>query len=148
MGNIINRSYNFDNVPKIVYSAKDIRKILSISEQAVSRLLAKKPFPIIIAVRTKLVPIKLFNRWLKDNFPEIQRENIKFSPMQVQSKKSYSVPEIRRMLGIGKTSSYEFIKSQEIETIIIGGNIRVTKESFDKWFYSGDSLNENNEEEL
>lgn len=148
MGKIISRNYNFDDVPKIVYSSKDIRQILSISEQAVSRLLLKKQFPIIIAVRTKLVPIKAFNAWLQINYHDKEIKDIRYSPMEVIGKKSYAVPEIKKMLGIGKTSSYEFIKAEEIETIVIGNNIRVTKESFDKWFHSGDYLFQNNEEVL
>lgn len=81
-------------------------------------------------------------------YPDKEIKDIGYSPMEVIGKKSYAVPEIKKMLGIGKASSYEFIKAEEIETIVIGNNVRVTKESFDKWFHSGDYLFENNEEVL
>lgn len=140
MGRIISNPYRNEYISQIVYNAKDIREILNISEQAVSRLLIKKPFPIVIAVRKKVVPIESFNKWLRITHPKIYEKQA--NPAKVFSqhleKKSYSVPEIQKMLGIGKTSSYEFVKSKDIETIRINEHIRVTKKSFDEWLHSQD----------
>ena len=50
------------------------------------------------------------------------------------NKKSMSVPEMRRLLGLGKTESYWLIKKQYFETIIIAGKMRVMVNSFEDWY--------------
>ena len=145
MTDVSNDIIKFYDVPKIAYKVKDISKILSISERAASRLLVKQEFPSILAVRQKLVPIAPFNVWLKKNYPKKHINELPISPMDLKGKKSYSVPAIRKMLGIGKTGSYELIKSDDFEVVLIGGHIRITKESIDKWFHSQDPLHTNKE---
>ena len=48
-------------------------------------------------------------------------------------KRTYTVPEIQDSLGIGKNSAYSLVKSGVFRTVRIGGSIRVSKKSFDKW---------------
>ncbi|MEY8484306.1 DNA-binding protein [Lachnospiraceae bacterium 48-21] len=50
------------------------------------------------------------------------------------NKKSMSVTEMRRLLGIGKTDSYWLVKKGYFETVIIAGKIRVIVDSFEKWY--------------
>ena len=50
------------------------------------------------------------------------------------NKKSMSVPEMRRLLGLGKTESYWLIKKHYFETIIIAGKMRVMVDSFEDWY--------------
>ena len=49
-------------------------------------------------------------------------------------KKSMSVREMRRLLGIGKTESYWLVKKNYFDTVIIGGKMRVMIESFENWY--------------
>ena len=49
-------------------------------------------------------------------------------------KATMSVPEMRKMLGLGKTDSYWILKQREIETVILYGKIRIVKDSFEKWY--------------
>lgn len=49
-------------------------------------------------------------------------------------KKSMSVMEMGRMLGLGKTNSYWLIKKHYFETIIIAGKMRVLVDSFEEWY--------------
>lgn len=49
-------------------------------------------------------------------------------------KKSISVPEMRAMLGIGKTESYWLLKKKFFETVIVFGKIRVLVDSFEAWY--------------
>ena len=51
-------------------------------------------------------------------------------------KTSMSVPEMRKMLGMGKTNSYHLLKKEYFKTIIVGRNIRVLVESFEEWYQS------------
>lgn len=53
-------------------------------------------------------------------------------PIPVE-KRTYTVPEIQNILGIGKNSAYSLVKSGAFRTVRIGGSIRVSKKSFDKW---------------
>ena len=49
-------------------------------------------------------------------------------------KKSMSVREMRRLLGLGKTESYWLVKKNYFDTVIIGGKMRVMIESFENWY--------------
>ena len=48
-------------------------------------------------------------------------------------RKTYSVPEIAAMLGIGKNKAYELCNSDIFRTIRVGRSLRVVKQSFDMW---------------
>ncbi len=50
------------------------------------------------------------------------------------NKKSMSVPEMRRMLGLGKTESYWVVKKNYFETITVAGKMRIMVDSFEKWY--------------
>lgn len=52
------------------------------------------------------------------------------------NKKSMSVTEMRKLLGIGKTDSYWLVKKGYFETVIIAGKMRVMVDSFEKWYDS------------
>lgn len=49
-------------------------------------------------------------------------------------KKSMSVTEMRKLLGIGKTDSYWLVKKNYFETVIIAGKMRIMVESFEDWY--------------
>lgn len=50
------------------------------------------------------------------------------------NKKSMSVPEMRRILGLGKTDSYWLVKKNYFKTITISGKMRVMVDSFEEWY--------------
>lgn len=52
-------------------------------------------------------------------------------------KKTYTVQEIMKILGIGKNAAYQLVEQKKFKSVRIGSSIRISKESFDKW------LNEN-----
>ncbi len=138
---------SYTSVPPRVYNIPDISRILGISMRRTYRLLERQPFPIIRAVRKKLIPIVPFHTWVRKNRPEIVLPEYYELPSFLQSeKKSYSVPEVRAMLCMKKTSSYEMIKRGTFETIIVNEHIRITRDSFDAWFHAQDHLFEDKEE--
>lgn len=51
-------------------------------------------------------------------------------------KKTYTVAEIAKILGVSKTVAYALTKENCFKCLKIGKTIRINKESFDKWFYS------------
>lgn len=48
-------------------------------------------------------------------------------------KKTYTVQEIMKILGIGKNSAYQLVQENRFKSFRIGSSIRISKESFDKW---------------
>ena len=49
-------------------------------------------------------------------------------------KKSISVPEMQRMLGLKKVAAYWLVKQGRFETIMVGGKMRVMVNSFEAWY--------------
>lgn len=49
-------------------------------------------------------------------------------------KDSISIPELRKMLGIGKTESYWILQNRGLRTFIIKGRKRIRKEDFWDWY--------------
>ena len=61
--------------------------------------------------------------------------------MNTENKQVYSISEIQKLLGLGRTKTYNFLdevyKKQEPFIVIkIGKLYRIPKDSFDKWLNS------------
>lgn len=54
-------------------------------------------------------------------------------PSILYEKRIYTVDEIQDILGIGRNSAYNLVKSGVFHSVRIGGNIRISKKSFDDW---------------
>ena len=48
-------------------------------------------------------------------------------------KRAYTVEEIAKILGIGRTAAYSLVHSGVFKAVRIGSSIRVSKVSFDDW---------------
>lgn len=48
-------------------------------------------------------------------------------------KRTYTVEEIQNILGIGRNAAYNLVKAGAFHSVRIGGNIRISKRSFDAW---------------
>jgi len=57
---------------------------------------------------------------------------------ELPDKRTYTVEEIARILGIGRTSAYSLVKEGHFKIVRIGNAIRISKRSFDEWL---DTLN-------
>ena len=53
---------------------------------------------------------------------------------QAVRKTSISVPEMQKMLGLGKTEAYWLVKKNYFKTIVAGGRMRVLLSSFEDWY--------------
>lgn len=56
--------------------------------------------------------------------------------MDTKNRTTMSVPEMRRMLGLGKTDTYWLVHKQCFETIMVAGKMRIVIESFEHWYVS------------
>ena len=50
------------------------------------------------------------------------------------NKMSMAVPEMQRILGLGRTEAYWLVKKKYFDTIVIAGKTRVMIDSFEKWY--------------
>ena len=49
-------------------------------------------------------------------------------------RQTMSVPEMRQILGLGKTAAYWLIKKNYFETVVVAGSYRVNIKSFEEWY--------------
>ena len=52
--------------------------------------------------------------------------------MTKKKKTTMSVPEMQRLLGLGKTDAYWLVKKQCFETVVVAGKMRVVIDSFEQ----------------
>ena len=50
-----------------------------------------------------------------------------------ETKRIYTVEEIAKLLGIGKTTAYALVKEGHFKIVRIGSAIRISRQSFDEW---------------
>ena len=50
-----------------------------------------------------------------------------------ETKRTYTVEEIAKLLSIGRTTAYALVKEGHFKTVRIGSEIRISKQSFDEW---------------
>ncbi len=50
-----------------------------------------------------------------------------------ESKRTYTVDEIAKLLNIGRTTAYALVKEGHFKIVRIGSAIRISKQSFDEW---------------
>ena len=48
-------------------------------------------------------------------------------------KRTYTVDEIQDILGISRPTAYNLVKKNEFRSVRVGGQIRISKKSFDDW---------------
>lgn len=53
--------------------------------------------------------------------------------MDATGKRTYSVEEIRQILGISRRKAYELCNSNAFKVIRVGHTLRISKASFDFW---------------
>lgn len=54
-------------------------------------------------------------------------------PVSVE-RTTMSVPEMRKLLGLGKTDSYWLVHKNVFETVLVCGKMRINLESFERWY--------------
>ena len=59
---------------------------------------------------------------------------MRMSEMNTEEKRSYSLKEIREILGISRGTVYVLLRRNLFHYVRIGNRIRVSKKSFDEWF--------------
>lgn len=63
----------------------------------------------------------------------IQNDIVK-TMLNYRENKTISVPDLRRILGLGKTAVYRLVNQQLFKTYLVFGQMRVDVESFEEWY--------------
>ena len=59
--------------------------------------------------------------------------NVNTQNTGAETKRTYTVEEIAKLLSIGKTTAYALVKEGHFKIVRIGSAIRISKQSFDEW---------------
>ena len=71
----------------------------------------------------------------KDETISFINESSPYQEKPVENERTtMSVPEMRRLLGLGKTESYWLVHKKVFETILVNGKMRIRLESFEHWY--------------
>ena len=73
----------------------------------------------------------------EEKIAEMNRETAAMQPEYIQDKRTYTVNEIQDILGISRPTAYALVKRNLFRSIRIGGQIRISKKSFDEWLDEG-----------
>ena len=74
-----------------------------------------------------------------EKIEEMNRETAFAQAEYVQNKRTYTVNEIQDILGISRPTAYALVNRNLFRSIRIGGQIRISKKSFDEWLDTGDN---------
>ena len=53
--------------------------------------------------------------------------------MEDTEKQTYTVYDIMKILGIGRSSAYNLVAKKEFSVVKVGRTLRISKSSFDDW---------------
>ena len=73
----------------------------------------------------------------EEKIAEMNRETAVMQPEYIRDKRIYTVDEIQDILGISRPTAYALVKRNLFRSIRIGGQIRISKKSFDEWLDEG-----------
>ena len=73
----------------------------------------------------------------EEKIAEMNRETAAMQPEYIRDKRTYTVDEIQDILGISRPTAYALVKRNLFRIIRIGGQIRISKKSFDEWLDEG-----------
>lgn len=63
----------------------------------------------------------------------ISQEQAELDKYQENEKRTYTVEEIQRILGVSQPTAYSLVRKNLFRTVRVGRSIRISKKSFDDW---------------
>lgn len=120
------------------YSAKDIAKILQISEERAYAAMKRDSVPYII--------VDYWKRWTKSTFEEWYKSQSRYRTQEDHEndlndiERTISMPEMSFLLGVHRNTIYYLVYNSQnksiFEIVTVANHKRITKESFLKWYNS------------
>lgn len=108
------------------YSVKEISKLLSVTEEEALKLMNCGIFK----------TYRVGNEYRASKKSVEENKKVIKAVLTYQDKKTMSVPDVMRILGLGKTATYRLINQCRFKTYLVMGKMRVDVDSFEDW-YSG-----------
>lgn len=107
-----------------VYSVKEISRLLSITNEEALKLMNSGLF------KTYRVgnEYRASKKSVDDNMKIVK------AMLTYQNKKTMTVPDVMRILGLGKTATYRLINQCRFKTYLVMGKMRVDVDSFEDWY--------------
>ena len=115
---------NADDVEWESYSMREIQNLLSVTAEEALRLINSGLFKTYRAGNEYRVSKKS----VQEN-----RKIIK-AMLTYQNNKTMTVPDVMRILGLGKTATYRLINQCRFKTYLVFGKMRVDVDSFEEWY--------------
>lgn len=106
------------------YSVKEISKLLSITEEEALKLMNCGIFK----------TYRVGNEYRASKKSVEENKKVVKAVMTYQDKKTMSVPDVMRILGLGKTSAYRLVNQCRFKTYLVMGKMRVDVDSFEDWY--------------
>lgn len=118
------------------YSARDMAKILSVSEDVAYYIINRYELPTVLVNHWKRVPKDAFEKWY--------RSQSKYRTLEDREKdaelerNSMTMPEMARLLDVPRKIVYEILRSdrgrETLQVIDLAGKKRILNRSFDLWY--------------
>lgn len=106
------------------YSVKEISRLFSISEEEALKLMNCGLFK----------TYRVGNEYRASKKSVEENKKIVKAVLTHQDKKTMSVPDVMRILGLGKTATYRLINQCRFKTYLVLGKMRVDVDSFEDWY--------------
>lgn len=107
-----------------VYSVKEISQLLSVTEEEALKLMNCGLFK----------TYRVGNEYRASKKSVEENKKIVKAVLTYQDKKTISVPDVMRILGLGKTATYRLINQCRFKTYLVLGKMRVDVDSFEDWY--------------
>lgn len=106
------------------YSIEEVQKLLKVSEDEARKLVKSGLFK----------TYRVGNEYRASRKSVEERKKTVEAMLTYQNQKTMSVPDLMRILGLGKTSTYRLVNQCYFKTYVVFGKLRIDVESFEKWY--------------
>ena len=117
---------NEDDVEWESYSMREIQKLLSVTAEEALKLINSGLFK----------TYRAGNEYRTSKKSVQENRKIIKAMLTYQNNKTMTVPDVMRILGLGKTAAYRLINQCRFKTYLVFGKMRVDVDSFEEWYAS------------
>lgn len=115
---------NADDVEWESYSMAEIQKLLSVTAEEALKLINSGLFK----------TYRAGNEYRASKKSVQENQKIIKAMLTYQNNKTMTVPDVMRILGLGKTATYRLINQCRFKTYLVFGKMRVDVDSFEEWY--------------
>lgn len=115
---------NADDVEWESYSMAEIQKLLSVTAEEALKLINSGLFK----------TYRVGNEYRASKKSVQENRKIIKAMLTYQNNKTMTVPDVMRILGLGKTATYRLINQCRFKTYLVFGKMRVDVDSFEEWY--------------